>query len=407
MIDRLPLQLMMPVAVLLAAYLAVPYVSALPVSLSGLGQSAPYIVIALGSALSIAFQRGRALFALLALGAAQLARHVYLQPGAPPVHAYTAFACICILVPANLAVLSVLRERGVWSAHGMGRLAILLAQVALVMLLVRTSKAGFAAAAYVTLIDTRVLATSPIPQSGLLFATTSLAVAVGAWLIRRSGLELGLAGAILAFGIAAHNITSPNAFEIYIAAAAVILMTAVLQDTFRMAFRDELTGLPSRRALNERLGRLPRRYTVAMVDVDRFKGLNDRFGHDVGDQVLKLVATRLARVAGGGKVYRYGGEEFTVLFPGKTVDQALPYLEDLREDIAQYKLSLRDPARSEAPAGMSKRRGQGGAGRPVSVTISIGVADKVDRSVKPEDVIHAADKALYRAKNRGRNQVSL
>ena len=407
MIDRLPLQLMMPVVVLLAAYLAVPYVSALPTSLSGLGQAAPYFMIALGIALSIAFQRGRALFALLALGAAQLARHAYLTPGAAPVHAYTVFACICMLVPLNLAALSLLRERGVFNAYGIGRLAVLLAQVVFVIVLARASKPAFASAAYATLLDTRLFATSPIPQSGLLVITVSLAIAAGIWLLRRSSLELGLAGAILAFGIAAHSVTSPNAFEIYIAAGGLILMGAVLQDTFRMAFRDELTGLPSRRALSERLGRLPRRYTVAMVDVDRFKGLNDRFGHDVGDQVLKLVASRLARVAGGGKVYRYGGEEFTVLFPGKTVDQALPYLESLREDIAQYKLSLRDPRRSEQPDASKRRRGEGGVGRPVSVTISIGVADKTERGVKPEEVVQAADKALYRAKNRGRNQVSL
>jgi diguanylate cyclase (GGDEF)-like protein len=173
-----------------------------------------------------------------------------------------------------------------------------------------------------------------------------------------------------------------------------------------MAFRDELTGLPSRRALNERLARLPRRYTVAMIDVDRFKGLNDRFGHDVGDQVLRLVATRLARVGGGGTVYRYGGEEFTVLFPGKLADEALPHLEVLRRDIADYKLSLRDPERVEEPRAGRKRRGAGPAGRPVSVTISIGVADRPDRSTGAEEVIQAADQALYRAKNRGRNQVS-
>ena len=91
---------------------------------------------------------------------------------------------------------------------------------------------------------------------------------------------------------------------------------AVLQDTFRMAFRDELTGIPSRRALNERLAALGNRYTIAMLDVDHFKNFNDTYGHDLGDQVLKMVAAHIAGVGGGGKAFRYGGEEFTVLFPG-------------------------------------------------------------------------------------------
>jgi diguanylate cyclase (GGDEF)-like protein len=201
-------------------------------------------------------------------------------------------------------------------------------------------------------------------------------------------------------------VTSPNAFETFIAAGALVLTVAVMQDTFRMAFRDELTGLPSRRALNERLASLGRRFTVAMLDVDRFKGLNDRFGHDVGDQVLKMVSTRLTRVGGGGKVYRYGGEEFTVIFPGKAADEALPHLEALREDIANYQLALRDRDRVEQANPAVKQRGAGSSGRSVAVTISIGVAETDEHLTSPEEVIQAADKALYRAKNRGRNQVS-
>jgi len=75
--------------------------------------------------------------------------------------------------------------------------------------------------------------------------------------------------------------------------------------------------LPSRRALIERLPSLGRRYTVAMVDVDHFKNFNDTYGHDAGDQVLRMVASRLGEVSGGGTAFRYGGEEFTILFPGK------------------------------------------------------------------------------------------
>lgn len=407
MLNPALLQVILPAAILLAAYLLVPHVAALPASLSGLRDYGPYFAIVLGIAVSVAFQRGRAVFALLTLAAAQLARQFYLQPGSSPAAAYSAFAALCVFVPFNLAALSLVQERGIFNIHGVQRMAILLGQIAFCAWILRWGKTGFASAVYATVLETQLFAASPVPQLGLLAIALALAVAFGVWSYRRTTIDLGLASAILAFGLAANSVTSFNAFETFIAAGGLVVTVAVMQDTFRMAFRDELTGLPSRRALNEQLARLPRRYAIAMLDVDRFKGLNDRFGHDVGDQVLKLVATRLARVGGGGKVYRYGGEEFTVLFPGKAVDEALPHLEALRRDIAEYKLSLRDRDRSEQPGKGRQRRGEGTTGRPVSVTISIGVADRESGASAPQEVIQAADQALYRAKNRGRNQVSL
>ena len=286
-------------------------------------------------------------------------------------------------------------------------MSVLFAEIALAAWILRAHDSGFAAAVYTTIVDTDWFSKSPLPQVGLFALALGLVVALAVWIVRRSAIDLALGSAIVAFGLAANAVTSLYGFETYIAAGALILTVAVMQDTFRMAFRDELTALPSRRALNERLLSLPRRYALAMLDVDRFKGLNDRFGHDVGDQVLKMVGARLARIGGGGRAYRYGGEEFSVIFPGKSADEALPHLEALRRDIAGYRLSLRDTAREDQPKSGRKRRGEGAApGRTVSVTISVGLAESDGQSARPEDVIQAADLALYRAKNRGRNQVS-
>jgi diguanylate cyclase (GGDEF)-like protein len=406
MLRSAPLHLATPAAILIAAYLLVPHVSALPASLSGLKVYGPYLLLAPGIAVSIAFQRGRAFFALLTFAAAQLGHQLFLQSGSAPSSAYTAFALLCAFVPFNLAALSLLRERGIFNVHGIQRAAVLLAEIAFAAWILRSGNMVFAAGVYATLLETSLFARSPLPQFGLVAIVLGFSTALAIWFLKRSIIDLGLAGAVIAFALAAHRVTSPNAFETFIAAGALVLTVAVMQDTFRMAFRDELTGLPSRRALNERLASLGRRFTVAMLDVDRFKGLNDRFGHDVGDQVLKMVSTRLTRVGGGGKVYRYGGEEFTVIFPGKAADEALPHLEALREDIANYQLALRDRDRVEQANPAVKQRGAGSSGRSVAVTISIGVAETDEHLTSPEEVIHAADKALYRAKNRGRNQVS-
>src|SRR5258706_3683005 len=124
-------------------------------------------------------------------------------------------------------------------------------------------------------------------------------------------------------------------------AASVILIVGVLQESYRMAFRNALAGLPSRRALEDQLRALEAPYAVAMIDIDRFKAFNDTHGHDIGDQVLKLVAARLAEVGGGGRAFRYGGEEFMVLFRGQHVADAMPHLEATRASVEAYKMTIR------------------------------------------------------------------
>ncbi len=187
--------------------------------------------------------------------------------------------------------------------------------------------------------------------------------------------------------------------------AMLMLVVAVAHEAYQMAFRDELTGLPGRRALNERLQRLGRQYVIAMTDVDHFKRFNDTHGHDVGDQVLRVVANQLRKVGGGGRAYRYGGEEFMVVFPGKTLEECLPHLEVLRKSIELYVLELRDQVKrpKDDQIGRQSRKRQGGGS--VSVTISIGVAERQLTRRTTEEVIKAADKALYSAKSAGRNCV--
>ncbi|AOE82986.1 GGDEF domain-containing protein [Pseudomonas sp. TCU-HL1] len=197
----------------------------------------------------------------------------------------------------------------------------------------------------------------------------------------------------------------PHALHVMSSMVMLALTASVAHEAYQMAFRDELTGLPGRRALNERLRRLGRNYVLAMTDVDHFKKFNDTYGHDVGDQVLRLVASRLRKVGGGGKAYRYGGEEFTILFPGKSVDECMPHLEAVRQAIEQYQMHLRDPgSRPKSDEAGRARRGNAN-GQTVSVTISIGVAGRDAEQRTPEEVIKAADQALYSAKSAGRNRV--
>ena len=220
-----------------------------------------------------------------------------------------------------------------------------------------------------------------------------------AW--RRSPLEAGLLGALVAAWIA---LTDPVASSYYLAAGGLVVVAAIIENAFVLAFEDTLTGLPGRRSLEDALAQIGNRYAVAMVDIDHFKRVNDRHGHDVGDQVLRMVARQLALRAGRGRAFRFGGEEFVLVFPGQSTREVLPLLGELRETIAEQSFSLRAPDRPRRkPAG---GRGRGGRGRALQVTVSIGVADRTPRRPTPAEVLKAADQALYRAKRTGRNRVS-
>ena len=189
---------------------------------------------------------------------------------------------------------------------------------------------------------------------------------------------------------------------VLLAGAAGALATGALESIFAAAYRDGLTGLPSRRALDEQLDALPAGVVVAMIDVDHFKGFNDTYGHDTGDQVLRMVAWRLAEVP-DSEAFRYGGEEFTLIFPTLSLADALKRLEGARTAIAASKFTLRSGDRPKGKQG-KERRGADAHRHGLSVTVSIGAALR-GANEHPLALLKRADEALYRAKEAGRDRV--
>lgn len=331
------------------------------------------------------FRRGRLVYGVLLVAAAAL---VPLLPPAPE-------ALAIGLVPLNLALLAALPERGTFSGAGLVMAVALLAQAALL--------AWLADVATVVPPGLRLPGLAPVS----FFAVGSAAgLATMALLAARSedAIRRGLFWATVAF-VVAHSGTAATAVwpaawpEL---AATAVLVIAAVEEAHRLAYHDALTGLPSRRALDERLQRLGGRFTIAMVDVDHFKRFNDRHGHDIGDQVLRMVAARL-RDTPGGRAYRYGGEEFAVVFRGKTVDDVREPLESLRRRIGETPFVIR---RSDRPKEKPKRSLF--LWRPrqtLKVTVSLGAATRNGWRQPPEEVVKEADQALYRAKKKGRNRV--
>ena len=399
----------LPVGLLFAAFAALQRVPLLPAPQRELAGFAPYLALAGGLVLSLAFNRGRVFFVLLQLTLFYLVQRNFLSQGVSEPVPRVLFLCTSLLIPANLFLFCFMRERGVFSHAGRLRLGFLAAQAVSVYWIARFPKDYGAIPELIArpLVKSSFLSGFALPQSALLFFLVAGLLVLIRALKRRYPIDVAILGTLVALGITCNRLGSEFAPPLFITAAALLLTIGVLQDSHSMAFSDDLTGLPSRRALNEQVMGLGRNFVVAMLDVDHFKRFNDTYGHDVGDQVLKMVGAKIGAVKGGGRPFRYGGEEFTVIFPRKGLQEATPHLEELRQAIGSYQLWIRGTDRpKEAEIGKSKRSAGAGNGKAVSVTISIGVAASSESLRSPAEVIKAADKALYRAKQRGRNQVA-
>lgn len=177
---------------------------------------------------------------------------------------------------------------------------------------------------------------------------------------------------------------------------SLLLLTNLINCSHELAYIDQLTGIPGRRSLDIELKHLGRTYSIVMIDIDHFKVFNDTYGHKTGDDVLRLVASLIAKGIHHAKVYRYGGEEFTIIFKGRTQGECLRNLEQIRKQISDYPLKIMTHQSCESAKGTLTIS--------TNITVSIGVSDnhKIDN---PHSVLKAADKALYRAKSNGRNQI--
>ena len=188
--------------------------------------------------------------------------------------------------------------------------------------------------------------------------------------------------------------------------SGILIIVYVMSASHDMAFNDQLTNIPGRHALEVDMKHLGRKYSMAMVDIDHFKKFNDTYGHDIGDDVLKLVARILRETTGGAKAYRYGGEEFTIIFKGKNTEQAKEHLQVLISEIQNYNMIIRNThdRPDDHEVGMQKRGKNGKPTKVVNVTVSIGLSDSTTTK-QPEEVLKLADSALYKAKETGRNKL--
>ncbi len=297
------------------------------------------------------------------------------------------FLYASLLYPLHLLLFLSLRERGLFSIWGILKIVFFLLEIGVVAYFV-----AYPNDALTALLKSKLFAASFYPLQDISVAVGIFVLFImGALLLFNRYLIYNGSFFIITvtFYAGFYFIKTAHAYELSMLSIGIIIFILLIRESYRLAFYDELTSLPGRRALVEDMAKLGMKYSLAMIDIDHFKKFNDTYGHDTGDEVLKMVASRLANVGGGGKAYRYGGEEFVLLFPSKDADESYTHTDILRDAIAKSPFTIRNKKGSKT----------------IYINISSGIVQKSSSDRDPFAVMKRADNALYKAKKAGRNQV--
>jgi len=292
-----------------------------------------------------------------------------------------------IIYPIHLLIFLVLKERGLFSIWGILKVVFVLLEIALVLLLLY-----YPNEIVQNLFNLKIFNASFYPLKDISIAVSlviifimSALVLFNRYLIYNGTFLIILIAYISGF----YFLKTPYFIDMTFLAIDMIVLILLIRESYRLAFYDELTSMPGRRALVEDMAKLGRKYSLAMIDIDHFKKFNDTYGHDTGDEVLKMVASKLSNVSGGGKAYRYGGEEFTILFPSKDINECFGHVDILRQNIETSGFVVRNKKKAKT----------------IYINISAGLVQNSSKDKDPFGVMKRADNALYKAKDAGRNKV--
>ncbi len=355
----------------------------------------PYVVAILALFMGFWYQNSNSFYLVCFL----VFSYAFLNIAAskPPM-IYNAVAFISILLPINALWLGFSKERGVVSSYGRNKAMIIMVQIIWIFI----SMMGKSSVPVTEGITQPVI--SPSVLNIILFVL-SICILLANYILKNHYLSLTFVAILLTSYIALHFAHRILIIAVFITAIFIIIIMALMDMSYSLAFYDTLTGVLSRRALDQEFLKLRNKYAIAMVDLDHFKQINDKYGHDIGDEVLKMVASDLNTTSGRGKVFRYGGEEFVVLFADMSYNEIMYKLERIRKAIERRPFILRAddrPKKKQDAPSNSSAKGKG----TIRVTVSIGVAQKNELLKTSHDVIRKADEALYRSKNNGRNCVT-
>ncbi|NLX63675.1 MAG: GGDEF domain-containing protein [Clostridiaceae bacterium] len=386
-----------PITVILAAWVLAAKAESFSDVTQTLITVIPYVIALLAVFMSIWYQNSNSFYLVCFI----LVSYIFISVSQKHLPMLVeAVTMLSILFPVNTIWLSFSKERGILSTYGRNKALIIAAQLIWVF------------------INIRIKSNVPLDQGieqvyigikvpALILYILAVGILLSCYILRNRYMDLIYVAVLISSIIAFYLSNRIVLASIFISAIFVIMVIAMFDVSYSLAFYDTLTGVLSRRALEQELLKLgDRKYIIAMVDLDYFKKINDSYGHDIGDEVLKMVASVLNKTLQKAKVFRYGGEEFVVLFVGRGYNEVMKQLELVRRTIEKRPFIIRSDNRPvkkpDEPAKYSKSKGKG----KINITVSIGLAQKTDSLKTSYDVIKKADEALYKSKQSGRNCIT-
>lgn len=384
-----------PITVILVAWALAVKAESFSDATQSLIKVIPYVIALLAIFMSIWYQNSSSFYLVCFI----LISYIYISisQGHTPM-LVEAVTMLSILFPINIVWLSFSKERGIISTYGKNKAIILLVQLIWVF------------------INIRIKSNTPVYQGisqvyigikapAIVLYILAVGILLSCYILKNRYMDLIYVAVLISSIISFYLSNRILLVAIFTSATFVIMVIAMFDVSYSLAFYDTLTGVLSRRALEQELLKIGnRKYYIAMVDLDFFKKINDSYGHDIGDEVLKMVASILNKTLSKAKVFRYGGEEFVVLFTGKSYNEVMSQLERTRRAIERRPFIVRSENRpNEKPEKITNHsKGKG----KINITVSIGLAQKTDLYRTGYDVIKKADEALYKSKNSGRNCIT-
>ncbi|GMR16447.1 MAG: GGDEF domain-containing protein [Gammaproteobacteria bacterium] len=397
----------LPTIILSCSYYFIPQLSKpLPNVIHVILPYLPFIVFITGMGLSWIFHHSREFNLFLLFTIIYIALDNYIWSDDLKVDYQLSYLLLTSLIPINYLLNFLLKERGILNQYGIRRFVILAIQLYCIAWLLEHPYPPLKEFLTFTFFKHSIFKLTAISQPLLVAIVITGVIILFRLLQTSSTLVSGILSSLIAITTAIHFYQQPQLAILFILLAGLLLIISITINAYSLAYLDELTNLPSRRALTQSISTLGKKYCVAMVDVDHFKKFNDKYGHDIGDQVLKKLASQLRQVR-GGKAFRYGGEEFTVLFPNKNLHEARLFCNELCKNVANSPFMLRNKKRPKTKNKDQVVNIKQHEAKPLTITISIGLAERSQDHATAEEVIKQADKALYKAKNNGRNQVAV
>ena len=397
----------LPIILLSSAYFFIPQLSKpLPETLHDILPYLPFFVFIIGMGLSWIFHHSREFNLFLLFSIIYIALNKYIWTTGLKVDFQLTYLLLVSLIPVNYLLNFILKERGILNQYGARRFIMLAVQLYCIAWLLEHPYSPLKDFITFAFFKHSIFKLTAITQPVLIGIVITGLIILVRLLKTSSTLIAGVFSSLIAITTAVHFYQQPQLSTLFILLAGLLLIISITINAYSLAYLDELTNLPSRRALAQSITTLGKHYSVAMVDVDHFKKFNDKYGHDIGDQVLKKLASQLRQVR-GGKAFRYGGEEFTVLFPNKNLHEAKLFCTELCKNVENSPFMLRDKKRPKTIQQKQTKKIKERDAKPLTITISIGLAERSSEFTNAEKVIKQADKALYKAKKNGRNQVAI